>query len=113
LDPKTLFSVSFDTSYRYELCNGGTLNVYCNVSGGGAVLSFQPTSTWQTITTSSLCQTDDSGKATIKFIIGQTLGNDCTVFIDNIAITGITMNFTSLINTNSKPSSYSNYIISN
>ena len=81
LDPKTLFSVSFDSSYRLNSCNT-ILDVYCN---DVTILSFQPSSTWST--TSSLCQTDDLGKATIKFSNSKSSG-DCTVFIDNVDVTG-------------------------
>ena len=86
LAPKISFSLSLDTSYRLGSCNP-TLDVYCNVPGNVSVLSFKPTSTWTTTVSNPLCQTDEFGKVIIKFV-NDKAPSDCTIFIDNIAITG-------------------------
>ena len=86
-DPNSIFSITFDVSYRTGF-TVGLLSVYCNIPGGGAVLSFYPTDSWGTVTSDPKCVTDASGKATIKFVHGPNAdASDRTVFIDNVYFT--------------------------
>ena len=88
--PNTIYSITFDASRRLgngacasQCSTSATLQVFCN-DASTAVLSFVPSTSWQSYTTSS-CLTDATGKATVKFRNGE-VNIDRTPYIDNIYI---------------------------